>query len=139
MGRGVAQALAQTGHRVILLDVSQGILEQARQEIGDNVRLSRLFAPGREEVTPDQVLSRITSATDFRLLSNVGIVIENVTEKWETKRQVYTLLDAICPLRCVLAANTSVIPIARIASLTDRAARVIGLHFMNPVALVHLG
>jgi 3-hydroxybutyryl-CoA dehydrogenase len=119
----------------MLLDLSQAILEQARSEIRQSVRLHRLFTVGGDAVSPDEVVSRITFATDYHLLSKVDFVIENVTEKREAKTQVYTQLDAICPRQCVFAANTSVIPIAYIASLTDRPARVIGMHFMNPVAL----
>ncbi len=136
MGRGVAQALACTGHVVILVDVSEAILEQARREIRQNVRLQRLFAAGGEAAAPDQVLGLITFAADYDLLSDVDFVIENVTEKWDTKKQVYALLNASCPQGCVFAANTSVIPIARLASLTDRPSRAIGMHFMNPVSLM---
>jgi 3-hydroxybutyryl-CoA dehydrogenase len=120
---------------VTLLDLSQAILDQARNEIRRSVRLHRLLVAGGEAVSPGQTVSRITFATDYQLLSNVDFVIENVTEKWGAKSQVYTQLDAICLQRCVFAANTSVIPIAQIASLTDRPSRVLGMHFMNPVAL----
>jgi 3-hydroxybutyryl-CoA dehydrogenase len=65
----------------------------------------------------------------------VGFVIENVTEKWEIKQKVYVQLDAICPKPCIFAANTSAIPITRLASVTRRAPKVIGMHFMNPVPL----
>jgi len=62
-------------------------------------------------------------------------VIENVTEKLAVKAEVYRQLDTICSSRCIFAANTSAIPIARIAAMTGRPAQVLGMHFMNPVPL----
>lgn len=135
IGRGVAQALAQTGHSVVLLDITQEALEQARNEIAEGVRLHALFAKANATDSPETVLRRITFATDYQILSTADFVVENVTEDWEIKRSVYPQLDAICPGRCILAANTSAIPIARIAALTRRAPQVLGMHFMNPVPL----
>ncbi len=135
MGRGVSQALAQTGHSVILLDVSQDILEHAKDEIRENVRLQSLFGKRDATQTPDEVLGRILFCTAGQQLTDVDFVVENVTERWEIKKEVYAQLDAVCPERCVFAANTSAIPITRIASLTNREPQVIGLHFMNPVPL----
>jgi 3-hydroxybutyryl-CoA dehydrogenase len=135
IGSGVSQNLAQTGHRVILLDVSQEILEHAKSEIKGNIRLQSLFTKNEEMESPDEVLSQITFSSDYQLLSNVDFVIENVTEKWEIKKKVYVQLDAICPGQCIFAANTSAIPITRLASVTRRAPKVIGMHFMNPVPL----
>lgn len=135
MGCGVAQDLAQTGHRVVLLDLSQPILDRAQNEIRRNVRLHSLFAQSEATRDPDEVLERVTFATDYELVSNVDFVIENVTEKWAVKKAVYAQLDAICPERCCFAANTSAIPITRIASATRRPTQVLGMHFMNPVPL----
>jgi 3-hydroxybutyryl-CoA dehydrogenase len=135
MGKGVSQDLAQTGHRVILLDVSQDILEHAKSEIKENIRLQSLFTKSEKAESPDEVLRQITFSTDYQLLSNVDFVIENVTEKWEIKKELYSQLDAICTEQCIFAANTSAIPITRLASVTERAPKVIGMHFMNPVPL----
>ena len=135
MGSGVSQNLAQTGHRVILLDVSQEILEHAKSEIKENIRVQSLFTKSEKVESPDEVLRQITFSTNYQLLSDVDFVIENVTEKWEIKQKVYAQLDAICPERCIFAANTSAIPITRLASVTERASKVIGMHFMNPVPL----
>ena len=135
MGSGVAQNLAQTGHQVVLLDLSSQILDRAKREITENIRLHALFADSEQTDNPDEILERITFSTEYQLLSNVDFVIENVTEKWEIKKEVYTQLSAICPDRCVFAANTSAIPITRLASVTNREPKVIGMHFMNPVPL----
>jgi 3-hydroxybutyryl-CoA dehydrogenase len=135
MGCGVAQDLAQTGHRVVLLDLSQAILDRAQSEIRRNVRLHNLFAQSEAASDPDEILERITFATDYEMVSHVDFVIENVTEKWAIKKAAYIRLDAICPERCCFAANTSAIPITRIASVTQRPTQVLGMHFMNPVPL----
>ena len=134
IGIGVVQALAEAGHRVVAVDRSHEILSSARHTIAENVRLQRLF---RKPTTlpADQILDNIVPTTDLDSLSGASVVIENVTEKWEVKRVVYERLDAVCRKDAVLAANTSVIPIARLATLTDAPERVIGLHFMNPVPL----
>lgn len=135
MGTGVAQALAQTGHRVILTDVSEEFLARARREVANNLRFQGLFQKGAARADSAEALARIEFTTDLRPLAAADFVVENVTEKWEVKRQVYAELDPVCPERCVFAANTSAIPITRIAAVTRRAPRVLGIHFMNPVPL----
>jgi 3-hydroxybutyryl-CoA dehydrogenase len=135
MGTGVAQNLAQTNHRVILVDISDEILARARAEMHKNLRFGRLFARSSSQDSPEEVLARITLTTDYGLLKDVGFVVENVVEKWEVKKQVYPQLDAICPEHCVFAADTSCISITRIGAITQRPDRVIGIHFMNPVPL----
>lgn len=135
MGTGVAQNLAQTGHSVILFDLSDSILERARRDITQGLRFKGFFEKSAERSDPRDVLERIEFTTDVRRLAKVDFVIENVTEKWEIKKDVYEQIDPICPERCVFAANTSAIPITRIASITRRAPKVLGIHFMNPVPL----
>ena len=135
MGSGVAQNLAQTGHQVILLDLSSQILARAKREITENIRLHALFSDSEQADNPDEILERITFSTEYHLLSNTDFVIENVTEKWEIKKEVFTQLSAICPNHCIFAADTSAIPITRLASVTNREPKVIGMHFMNPVPL----
>lgn len=133
MGAGVAQNLAQTGHEVILIDCSAAALEQAHRAIAQALRFQGFFAPGKPQFKPAEVLARIRTAGDCRELAQAGYVIENVTEQWTVKREVYQALDAACPPDCVFAGNTSAIPITRLASATRRPAQVIGIHFMNPV------
>lgn len=135
MGVGVAQNLAQTGHHVVLVDLSDEILEHARAKIYQDVRFARLFNKAASTEPPAEVLARIETTTDYTQLKEVDFVVENVVEKWEVKKEVYPELDAICPEHCVFAVNTSAISITRVASLTTRADRVIGMHFMNPVPL----
>lgn len=135
MGQGTAQAVAQAGCRVVLLDVSEKILKEAEKEIKRGIRLQSLFSKAPKGGDQKQTLDRIVYSTDYELLSEIEFVVENVTEKWETKKAVYEKLECICPSECIYAANTSVIPITRFASLTDRPTKVIGMHFMNPVPM----
>ncbi|OQX09547.1 MAG: 3-hydroxybutyryl-CoA dehydrogenase [Desulfobacteraceae bacterium IS3] len=135
MGSGVAQNLAQTGHQVILIDVSEDILERTKSEIMQNLRFQSLFKKDVKTEDPNAVLERITFATDCRLLEKADFVVENVIEKWDVKKEVYSQIDKICPEHCVFAANTSAISITRIGSATKRPAKVIGMHFMNPVPM----
>lgn len=139
MGAGVAQNLAETGHDVVLLDVAEAALDHAREEIRKNLRFGGLFRKkgegGSERPPADAVLARVTFATDPAALAGVDFVVENVTENWEVKRGVYAQIDPVCPAHAVFAANTSCIPITKIAGATGRPDRVLGIHFMNPVPL----
>ncbi|HHP7243682.1 MAG TPA: 3-hydroxyacyl-CoA dehydrogenase family protein [Elainellaceae cyanobacterium] len=135
MGSGIAQNLAQTSHQVLLIDISEKILEGAKQEIRKNFRLQNLLQENQQQESIDDILQRIKFSTNYQLLENSDFIIENVTEKWAVKQEVYQQLDTICPPQVVFAANTSAIPITRIASTTQRASNVIGMHFMNPVPM----
>ena len=135
MGIGVAQNLAQTGHQTILVDISEEILEHARQEIRKNIRFQGFFNRGKKTNSPDDVLQRIKFTTNYQFLESAEFLIENTTEKWNIKQEVYQKIDKICPKESIFAANTSAIPITRIASVTQRADRVLGIHFMNPVPM----
>lgn len=133
IGRGVAQAFAQTGHSVVLIDTSESILEKAKDEIAKGLRLSSLTDPALRKSDHAEILSRIIFATDYTRLSEAEFIVENVSEDWAIKEDVYRRIDRICPLHCVFAVNTSAIPIARLAAVTSRPALVVGIHFMNPV------
>ena len=133
MGASVAQNLAQTSHRVVLVDVGGEPLERARAEIAQNLRFAALFDPALRDASHDAILERIELTTDYDRLHAVDFVVENATESWAIKQAIYPELDRICRPECILAANTSAISITRIAGTTQRPDRVIGIHFMNPV------
>jgi 3-hydroxybutyryl-CoA dehydrogenase len=135
MGAGVAQSLAQTGHRVVLLDVSDEVLARARAEIEKNVRFHGMLAKTKGGPTAAGVLEKITFTTDYAPFAGADFVIENVTEKWEVKSPIYPVLDEVCPPHACFAANTSAYSITRIGALTKRPGQVLGMHFMNPVPL----
>ncbi|MGZ4432666.1 MAG: 3-hydroxyacyl-CoA dehydrogenase family protein [Trebonia sp.] len=131
IGIGVAQNLAQAGHDVILVDVSTEVLDRARAAIERNCRASRLL--GGSAVDAGEILAAITFAIGPTALAKAEIVIENITEDWAAKRALYREMDEACGPDTVFVANTSAIPITRIASATRRPSRVVGVHFMNPV------
>jgi 3-hydroxybutyryl-CoA dehydrogenase len=135
MGTGVAQNLAQTGHRVILVDISDGILQTARQQIANSIRMQKLLNRNGGQKQDGEALKMITFSTRYEPLEEADFVIENVTENAILKTQVYGQLDAVCPPRSCFAVNTSAIPITQIASKTKRPSKVLGIHFMNPVPL----
>jgi 3-hydroxybutyryl-CoA dehydrogenase len=127
MGVGVGQSLAQTGHEAVLVDVSE--------EIRKSLRFQGMFQKGAKKEDPAAVLGRLSFTTDLAALGDVDLVVENVPEKWEIKKQVYPQIDAICPERAIFCVDTSCFSITRVGALTRRPDRVIGVHFMNPVPL----
>jgi 3-hydroxybutyryl-CoA dehydrogenase len=131
MGIGVAQNVATGGHDVVLVDTGEEILADARAAIHRNCRLSRMM--GGPTLDPDEILARVTTAVGLEALAKAELVIENVTENWEIKREVHAELDRVLPADTVVVANTSAIPITRIASVGSHPERVVGVHFMNPV------
>ncbi|MEO7021097.1 MAG: 3-hydroxyacyl-CoA dehydrogenase NAD-binding domain-containing protein [Ktedonobacteraceae bacterium] len=135
MGVGVAQNLAQTGYNVILVDISAAILERAREEITRNIRLQRMLAKKSEQESSETILKRITFTQEYGLFADVDFVIENATEKWEIKKEIYKQIDSICRPEIIFAVNTSAISITRVGSVTTRPKQVIGTHFMNPVPM----
>jgi len=135
MGRGVAQSLAQSGFDTTLVDISDDILESAKEEIYNNVRMQVLFKKVETAIIPKEVLSRINFTKEISELKDAAIIIENVTEDLVVKEGVYKLLNEICPSDSIFLVNTSCISITKIASLVNNPKRVIGTHFMNPVHL----
>lgn len=137
MGTGVAQTLAQAKHNVVLIDISDEILKQARENIVNSMRLQKLLHRSEMREDIDTVMERITLSTDITSLADVDFVIENAVEKWDVKKYIYEQLEQVCPKHCIFAANTSAISITQIASRTKRPAQVLGMHFMNPVPMKH--
>ncbi|WP_342552910.1 3-hydroxyacyl-CoA dehydrogenase NAD-binding domain-containing protein [Paenibacillus sp. FSL R7-0652] len=135
MGRGVAQSFAQAGHKVILVDISEEVLDTAAEEIYNQIRMLMLFKKVEGLEAPEIILERIHRTTSLEELREADIIVENVNEQWEVKKEVYVQIDPICQEDCIYLVNTSCISITKIAALTKRPDRVIGTHFMNPVPL----
>lgn len=136
MGRGVAQAFAAGKYQVVLCDCSQCALDAAKKEIYNITRFKNFNDKGQDNLMPEQVLEHITFTTDLNLLSDVDFVVENATERFEVKKEIYAEIDKICKEEAVFAANTSCISITKLAALTNRPEKVLGIHFMNPVAYI---
>jgi 3-hydroxybutyryl-CoA dehydrogenase len=136
IGRGVAQDFAQAGYDVVLVDISKNQLDGALRQIGDDLLLHGMFRSTSLTEEADVVAGRVRTSTELEELRAADFVVENVTENWGVKREVYERIDAICRPGVVFGVNTSAIPITRAASVTTRPTDVLGLHFMNPVPLM---
>ena len=137
MGNGIAHVFARSGYNVILCDVEQRFLERALDTIRKN--LEREVAKNKITVADrDAAISRIQSATDPARLAVCDFVVEAATEKFEVKTEIFRALDALMRPEVILASNTSSISITRLAALTKRPHRVIGMHFFNPVPVMKL-
>lgn len=132
IGVGVAQSLAQSGYRVVLVDVDEAALARAAPEIASNLRQAALFDAAVRATDHETIAELIERTTDHERLADVGFIIENTTEDLSVKQALYPKLDRICGAPCIIAANSSVISITKLAAFTSRPDRVIGMHFMNP-------
>jgi 3-hydroxybutyryl-CoA dehydrogenase len=137
MGAGIAHVCALAGLDVAIVDVTPEALEKALASIARN--MDRQVAKGN--VTAEakaQALARIATGTDYSGFADVDMVIEAATENAEVKK---TIFRALCPAlkpEAIIATNTSSISITGLAAVTDRPARFIGMHFMNPVPVMQL-
>jgi 3-hydroxybutyryl-CoA dehydrogenase len=137
MGHGIAQVAAQSGCRVRLVDVAPEALERARAAVERS--WAKLVDKGRlTDEEREAARGRLSTAGDLAALADCDLVVEAVVERLEVKREVFTRLDGLCSPATILASNTSSISITRLAGVTGRPDRVIGMHFMNPVPLMQL-
>jgi 3-hydroxybutyryl-CoA dehydrogenase len=137
MGSGIAQVFAQAGFVVRLVDVAEPLLDRARQSIGKSLDI--FVSKGKmTPVDRDAALARVATATAVDRLMDADYVVEAIVESVEAKRALFTSLDAIARPDVILASNTSSISITVLGAATRRPARVLGMHFMNPVPLMPL-
>jgi 3-hydroxybutyryl-CoA dehydrogenase len=137
MGNGIAHVFAKSGYNVVLCDVEERFLQRALDTIGKN--LEREAGKGKISAQEkDAALGRVRTTTDREALAAVDFVVEAATEKFEIKSQLFRDLDRICRPEIILATNTSSISITKLAALTKRPERVIGMHFFNPVPVMKL-
>lgn len=137
MGRGIAHVCAGHGHQVALQDVDSEILGNSMELIRRGLEKS-LERDSGEMGPVAAVLDRIRPTTGWESTAGSEMVIEAVVEKFELKREVFRKLGDLCDSGAILASNTSSIPITRLAAVTKRPERVIGMHFMNPVPRMKL-
>jgi 3-hydroxybutyryl-CoA dehydrogenase len=137
MGAGIAQVAAMNGFLVILNDVKDVLLDRAMERIQKS--LSTLVR--KERISEEQkkvAVERIQTTCEIKPFETADFVVEAVIENQDLKLEVFKQLDEHCRPNIILASNTSSIPITRIAAATKRPSEVIGMHFMNPVALMKL-
>jgi len=137
MGNGIAQVAARAGYQVIMRDVQDEFLQRGMNAIDKSLQRDvdkeRLTA-----VEKTEIITRINTTTDLDALSKASFVVEAVTENFEVKSAVFKELDRITPPEAILASNTSSISITKLAAVTSRPDKVIGMHFMNPVPVMKL-
>ncbi len=137
MGNGIAHVFARSGYSVVLCDVEQRFLERGIATITKN--LEREVSKGKitaEDKT--SALKKIESVTDRSKLADCDFIVEAATEKFEIKTEIFRDLDRLARPEVILASNTSSISITKLAALTNRPDKVIGMHFFNPVPVMKL-
>ena len=137
MGNGIAHVFARSGYSVVLCDVEQRFLDRGIETISKN--LDREVA--KNKISADDkasALNRINPVTDRQRLADCDFVVEAATEKLEIKSELFRDLDRLTRPEIILASNTSSISITKLAALTKRPEKVIGMHFFNPVPMMKL-
>ena len=137
MGNGIAQVAARAGYGVVLHDVKDEFLQRALGAIDKSLQRDvdkqRLSADEKQSI-----IGGIKTTTEIESLSEASFVIEAATENLDVKVDIFKTLDQITPPEAILASNTSSISITRLGAATNRPAKVIGMHFMNPVPVMKL-
>ena len=138
MGNGIAHTFAQSGYEVSLIDISVDSLQRGMNTIEKN--LDRMLK--REKISEDDKQNTLDKITTFTSMNDgvagVDLVVEAATENMDIKLKIFSQLDELCGENVILASNTSSISITKIASVTNRPDKVIGMHFMNPVPVMKL-
>lgn len=137
MGNGIAHVFARSGFKVILCDVEQKFLDRGLATIAKNldreVAKDKITAAGKKTA-----LERIKPVVAREELGRCDLVVEAATEKLTIKTEIFRDLDQICRPEVILASNTSSISITKLAALTKRPEKIIGMHFFNPVPVMKL-
>lgn len=137
MGAGIAQVAAQAGYDVIMRDIEDRFVEKGLASIKKG--MGRLVEKGKmAQAEADAVVGRVKGTTDLNDLKDADYVCEAIIEQLEPKQELYRQLDGICRPEVIFASNTSGLSITAMAAATQRADRVIGMHFFNPVPLMKL-
>lgn len=136
MGTGIAQVAASSGFEVVLNDVADDLVQRSLKIVDKN--LTKLSEKGKIEEDKDKIISRIKTTTQLAAIKDVDFVVEAVFEDFEVKKELLGELDKILDPSVILTTNTSSISITRLAALTSRPDKFMGMHFMNPVPLMTL-
>lgn len=136
MGRGVAQCLCENKNKyeIYLYDISNEKTSDAIRVIEKSIQVRKIF--DTDYSADEHAMEKIHQLSSIYDMKDMDLIIENVTESFTIKKEVYIKLDECCKEDCIFMVNTSCISITKIAALTKRADKVIGTHFMNPVSLI---
>ena len=138
MGNGIAHVFAQSGFNVCMVDIRKEALDQAIITITKNMD-RQIAKGGLTEEEKNAALGRITTSTELSAgVADAELVVEAATENIDLKLKIFSDLEQFTKPSCILATNTSSISITKIASVTKRGDKVIGMHFMNPVPVMKL-
>jgi 3-hydroxybutyryl-CoA dehydrogenase len=138
IGSDVALDLALHQYRVLLKDLSEEILAAAEDKMRQSHRFTKMMKKGKPIPSLEETLGRIKTTTDYGDFPQADQVIENISEDYDAKKELYEALVNVCRPDVIYGVNTSCISITKIAALTPRPENVIGMHFMNPVPLSKL-
>ncbi|MDD2621384.1 MAG: 3-hydroxybutyryl-CoA dehydrogenase [Syntrophomonadaceae bacterium] len=137
MGAGIVQNAAQSGFEVVLRDIKQEFVDKGIAGIdkllGKNVDKGRMSAEDKAAI-----MKRISGTVDMAPAADCDLIIEAAIEVMEIKKSIFKELDSICKPGCILATNTSALSVTEIGAATNRADKVIGMHFFNPVPAMKL-
>ncbi|MEM0940686.1 MAG: 3-hydroxybutyryl-CoA dehydrogenase [Bacteroidota bacterium] len=138
MGNGIAHVFAQHDYDVSLIDISERVLKKAMVNITKNLGRQVI----KEKITEDQKNNALANIQTFTSIEtgiySADLVVEAATENFNTKKKIFETLDTYAPSDTILSTNTSSISITKIAAITKRPDKVIGMHFMNPVPMMKL-
>jgi len=137
MGAGIVQNAAQSGFEVVLRDIKQEFVDKGiagiEKLLSKNVDKGKMTAEEKAAV-----MGKITGTVDIAAAADCDLIIEAAVEVMEIKKSIFQELDSICKPECILASNTSALSLTEIAAATNRADKVIGMHFFNPVPAMKL-
>ena len=137
MGNGIAHVFAQSGFAVVLIDVEQAFVDRGMAAIAKN--LDRGVKKGKiSQDQKQQILDRITPTVELSQASDCDLVVEAILEQFQPKAELFAKLDEMLGPEAIIASNTSSISITKLAAVTKRPDRFIGMHFMNPVPVMEL-
>jgi len=137
MGNGIAHVFAQYNNKVILVDINETVLDEAKNTINNNLK-RQLQKKIINESNLNETMGNIELSTDMNTFKSCDLIIEAIKEDLDLKKKIFKQLDSICDASTILASNTSSISINSLATSTNRSDKVIGMHFMNPVPVMKL-
>lgn len=137
MGAGIVQVCAQSGYRVVVLEINDELLQKGLGTVdhflGRAVKKEKITAEKK-----DQILGLIQGTTDPKDFKDCDLIVEAIIENLELKKEMFKQLDEVCPPHALLTSNTSSMTITEMAAVTERMDKVAGLHFFNPVPVMRL-